>query len=104
MIRVFNDWALLQLTGECPFTFTKDEFAKHEEEVKRHEDRVYLQALARTQLCTDDDGWVPLHDWEATTAMNQYLLNMFIETMAEEISGEEAVKMWPFSEESNLSK
>lgn len=99
LIRVFNDWSLLVLPGECPFTFTKTELKKHEEELKQHQDRVYLLTLAKDQLSTDDEGWVPIPEWDSVRAENQDLLDTFIETMADEMSKEDAMKMWPFSEE-----
>ncbi len=103
LIRVFNDWELLEMSGECPFAFTKDELQMHEKESKQYQDRVYLQNLARDQLRTDDEGWVPLREWEAVRAENQRLNGMFVDTMAGEMSKEEAMKMWPFCDDESLT-
>lgn len=100
LIRIAEDWSQLDLPGECPFSFTEVELQEHGESMKLHEDRIYLQTLIRDQLDTDDDGWVPLHEWESTRAENQRLLDTFIETMAEELTKDEAIKMWPFFEAS----
>ncbi|MCJ1262801.1 hypothetical protein MMC22_002671 [Lobaria immixta] len=102
LIRVLNDWGRLAFAGECPYTFTKTDLRKHEEELKQHQDRVYLQALARDQLSTNDEGWVPIPEWDSVRAENQDLLDMFVDTMADEMSKEDAMKMWPFYEEASL--
>lgn len=102
LIRVLNDWGLLAFAGECPYTFTKTDLRKHEEESKQHQDRVYLQALARDQLSTNDEGWVPIPESDSVRAENQDLLDTFVDTMADEMSKEDAMKMWPFYEEASL--
>jgi hypothetical protein len=64
--------------------------------VKQYEDRLYLWDLAKSQLCTDDVGWVPMERWEVTNKMNKDLFGMFVEAMSEELSPEAASKIWPF--------
>jgi hypothetical protein len=54
-----------------------------------------LRDIVKTQLCTDDTGWVAMERWEETNKMNQYLF-MYIETMSEELSPDAAAKTWPF--------
>jgi hypothetical protein len=49
---------------------------------------VYLWNLAKKQLCTDDDTWVPVDRFEATTKVKQYLSGVFVEIMGEEICWE----------------
>ena len=56
MICIFNDWALLELSGECPFVFTKNELENHGEDSKSHRDRVNAQAVVKGQLGTADEG------------------------------------------------
>lgn len=99
LISVLNGWRFLALPGDCPYTFTKTDLIKHEEELTQHRDQVYLQALARDQLSTNDEGWVPLPGWDSVRAENKDLLDTFVETMAAEMSKEDAMKMWPFYEE-----
>jgi hypothetical protein len=96
LIRISQDWAQLGLPGHCPFEFTDEELRRHEELVTRYQDRLYLWDLAKSQLGTDDTGWVPVERWEATKEMNRYLLDMFIETMSDELSPEGALNKWPF--------
>jgi hypothetical protein len=60
-----------------------------------------LRDIVKTQLCTDDTGWVAMERWEETNKMNQYLfmyieIFMYIETMSEELSPDAAAKTWPF--------
>ena len=98
LIRVCNEWSLLQLPGECPFSFSKGELEKHQEESIRHQDKVYLQALARDQLGADDEGWISLHEWESAKGENDRLRDEFVETISREMRKEEAIMMWPFRE------
>ena len=102
LIRLLDDWGLLGLSAECPFAFTTDELKKHKAEATRYQDRVDLQALVRDQLGTDDEGWVSLSDWDSVKAENQRPLHMFVETMVDEMSKEEAINMWPFCDEPSL--
>ena len=41
-------------------------------------------------------GWVPNDEWETAKASNQELFGDFIETMAEERTRRETMRMWPF--------
>lgn len=61
-----------------------------------YEDMLYLWDIVKTQLCTDDSGWVPMDRWEETNYMNQKLFDMYIETMSEELSLGAASGKWPF--------
>jgi hypothetical protein len=94
-IRISQDWARLGLPGSCPFAFSEETLDLHEEQVAKYEDMLYLRDIVKTQLCTDDAGWVPMERWEETNKMNQYLF-MYIETMSEELSPDAAAKTWPF--------
>lgn len=38
LIWIFNDWSLLELSGECPFSFTENELERHEEESKKYQE------------------------------------------------------------------
>jgi Phosphotransferase enzyme family len=99
LVRLSKDWASLGFAGKCPLTFSTSELEEHEGEAIRHRDRVYLRSLVREQLGTDDEGWVPIHEWDSVRAENQRLLGLFIETMADEMPREEAVKLWPFCDQ-----
>lgn len=99
LIRLARDWVSLGLSGDCPLAFTHAQLAKHDEESLKYKDMMRVRSIAKEQLDTDDEGWVSLPEWESVVAANRELLNMFIETMADEISREEALKMWPFYDE-----
>jgi hypothetical protein len=96
LIRLSQDWTLLELPGSCPFSFTESEIQKHDEERLQYEDRLYLWDLVKKQLSTDNAGWVPNDRWEATEKANKELYNMYIETMSEELTPEAASRKWPF--------
>lgn len=49
-----------------PFLFTDEELQMHDEHVMQYEDLLYLWDIVKTQLCTDDSGWVPMDRWEET--------------------------------------
>ncbi|RHZ50892.1 hypothetical protein CDV55_101187 [Aspergillus turcosus] len=96
LIRISQDWARLGLPGSCPFAFPDEVVNMHEEQVVKYQDMLYLRDIVKTQLCTDDTGWVPMERWEETNKMNQYLFDMYLETMSEELSPDAAAKTWPF--------
>jgi hypothetical protein len=96
LIRLSQDWSLLGLSGSCPFQITENERQKHDEQKLHYEDRLYLWDLVKTQLLTDNAGWVPNDRWEATEKANKELYNTYIETMSEELTPEAASRKWPF--------
>jgi hypothetical protein len=96
LIRISQDCASLGLPGSCPFAFSEEILDLHEEQVAKYEDMLYLRDIVKTQLCTDDTGWIAMERWEETNKMNQYLFEMYIETMSEELSPDAAAQTWPF--------
>ncbi|KAM5441747.1 hypothetical protein MferCBS31731_003007 [Microsporum ferrugineum] len=83
----------------APTPFSKEDLEKHEEELAMYKDRLYLWDLVKSQLSTNDVGWVASDRWEETQTVNRYLYDMFIDTMSQEMSQEEALekgKTWPF--------
>ncbi|GFN14055.1 uncharacterized protein AtWU_03855 [Aspergillus tubingensis] len=96
LIRIAENWELLGLSGSSPFQFNEEELKRHDEQVQFYEDSLSLWDLIKEQLGTDNSGWIHSEDWESVNEMNKYLYNMFIDTMSEEISAEEAAKRWPF--------
>ncbi|PYH31972.1 uncharacterized protein BO87DRAFT_408569 [Aspergillus neoniger CBS 115656] len=79
-----------------PFQFNEEQLKRHDEQVQFYEDSLSLWDLVKEQLGTDNSGWIHSEDWVSVNKMNKYLYNMFIDTMSEEISAEEATKRWPF--------
>ncbi|KAE8407474.1 phosphotransferase family protein [Aspergillus pseudonomiae] len=96
LIRLSRGWDNLVLPGVCPFGFTERELERHAEQEEQYSDMLYLWDTVKTGLCTDDTGWVPNDRWDATNEVNRDLFNMYIETMSEEMTPEEAAAMWPF--------
>lgn len=95
LLKVSRDWNLLEMPEDCPFTLDGD-LEKYEEEKERYNDLLLLQQVVRERIGTDDEGWVPINEWDTAKALNQSLLNDFIEETAKEMSKEEAMLMWPF--------
>lgn len=73
----------------------------HNEHVVQYEDLLYLWDIVKTQLCTDDSGWVPIERWEKTKEMNKTLFDMYVQTMRKELSPVAASKKWPFPPKSS---
>ncbi|EAW06852.1 uncharacterized protein ACLA_085470 [Aspergillus clavatus NRRL 1] len=96
LIRLSQDWSSLGLPGSCPFLISENELQRHNEQKLKYEDRLYLCDLVKSQLFTDDAGWVPNDRWEATEKANKELYNMYVETMSEELTPQAAAKNWPF--------
>ncbi|OJZ90060.1 hypothetical protein ASPFODRAFT_30893 [Aspergillus luchuensis CBS 106.47] len=96
LIRIAEDWELLGLSGSSPFQFNEEELKRHDEQAQFYEYSLSLWDLVKEQLGTDSSGWIHSEDWDSVNKRNKYLYNMFIDTMSEEISAEEAAKRWPF--------
>ncbi|QSS53787.1 phosphotransferase family protein, PKc-like superfamily domain-containing protein [Histoplasma capsulatum var. duboisii H88] len=96
MIRISQDWTLLGLPGNCPFSFTEEELRRHNEQAVQYQDMLYLWDIVKTQLSTDDSGWVPVERWKKTNEINRSLFDMYVETMSEKLSLDAALKKWPF--------
>ena len=97
LVEISQAWSEMGFPGECPFTLSEEELAKHEREFEVYQDWQKVQEIARQQLDADFEGWVPAEEnWDEKRAQNQALLEYFIKVMASEKSAEEAKKMWPF--------
>lgn len=96
LIRIAEDWELLGLSGSSPFQFNEEKLKRHDEQAQFYEYSLSLWDLVKEQLGTDRSGWIHSEDWDSVNKRNKYLYNMFIDTMSEEISAEEAAKRWPF--------
>ncbi|KAL4758252.1 uncharacterized protein BDW70DRAFT_152607 [Aspergillus foveolatus] len=59
LARLFHDWKNLRLPGCCPFELTENDLQRHSEQVQQYEDTVYLWDIVKSQLRTDDSGWIP---------------------------------------------
>ncbi|CEL03733.1 hypothetical protein ASPCAL04879 [Aspergillus calidoustus] len=96
LIQLSKDWSLLDLHGDCPFQITENERTTHEKQKSKYEDTLYLWDLVKSQLHTDNSGWVPHSRWEITAQANKELFEMYLETMSEELTPEAARRTWPF--------
>ncbi|KAJ0425255.1 phosphotransferase family protein [Aspergillus carlsbadensis] len=68
----------------------------HDRQKLEYEDTVYLWDLVKSQLQTDNSGWVPHDRWAMTDKRNRELYEMYIEAMSEELEPEAARRKWPF--------
>jgi hypothetical protein len=101
LIELFTSWEDLNLSGTCPFSFSKDELSTHEDQFREYQEWHKVRDFAKEYLSTDDEGWIsPELDFAEMRMRNRNLLNLFIEQMAGNKPPEEARKMWPFLEES----
>lgn len=96
MVRISQDWALLDLPGNCPYSLTEKELKRHNGQVVEYQDMLYLWDIVKPRLCTDDTGWLPMERWEKTNEMNKNLFDMYIKTMSEVLTPDAALKKWPF--------
>ncbi|KAJ5155011.1 Aminoglycoside phosphotransferase [Penicillium coprophilum] len=97
LIEIFHSWSDLGFTGDCPFSFTKEEIETHQSQFADYQDWHQVQAIARECLETDAEGWISPHrDFEYIRTANQQLQGMYIQQMAGKKSPEEAKAIWPF--------
>lgn len=95
LICLCHDWDLLDLPGACLYGFTEDELQRHDEQTIQYQDSRYLWDMAKTQLCTDDSGWVPVERWEVANELNEHLHHMYMEDFGEQLKTGSATP-WPF--------
>ncbi|KAL5335982.1 hypothetical protein BJX70DRAFT_390279 [Aspergillus crustosus] len=96
LIQLSDGWSTLDLPDNCPFEMTEREQQKHAEQQPQYQDTLMLWDIATRALLTDESGWVPHDRWEATVKVNLEIYAMYIETMSEEMTPDEAARSWPF--------
>ena len=97
LIELFHSWSDLGFSGECPVSFTQEQVDAHKRQFSEYEAWNQVQSLAQQCLGTDAEGWIaPGLDVNEKRKQNEQLLAMYIESVAGEMSADEARAVWPF--------
>lgn len=95
LMQIFENWHQMGLPNSCPYSVTNDELSKHTLELARYKDWHKLKSYTQELLHSDDDGWVPPQlDFEKVKARHAELFQLYIQKETEELSEEEAKKLW----------
>jgi hypothetical protein len=94
-MQISENWDRMGLPHDCPYQFSDDELSRHTRELARYKVWHKLKSYAQELLQSDDDGWVaPQLDFEKVKARHAELFQRYIQKETEEISEEEAKKLW----------
>ncbi|KAJ5584255.1 Aminoglycoside phosphotransferase [Penicillium hispanicum] len=97
LIEISQNWAHLRFSGECPFSFSRDDIDAHERHFAEYEAWYEVRALAQECLDTDAEGWIaPQLDIDEKRRQNEELKALYVEKASGEYSAEQAEAMWPF--------
>lgn len=97
LIEIFQNWASLGFSGNCPYSFSQAEIDEHECQFAEYRAWHEVRALAEECLDTDAEGWIaPQLDINEKRRQNEELMALYIEKVAGERSAKEAKAMWPF--------
>ncbi|KAL4808136.1 phosphotransferase enzyme family protein [Aspergillus unguis] len=99
LIEIFQNWADLGFTGDCPYSFSKEEISMHEQEFADYREWNDLQQAVMQALDTDAEGWVaPQVDFEMRKRQNRELLDLYLKEVkaSGEMSTKQGRSMWPF--------
>ncbi|CAG8218062.1 unnamed protein product [Penicillium olsonii] len=97
LIELFHSWSDLGFSGECPVSFTQEQVDAHKRQFSEYEAWNQIQSLAQECLGTDAEGWIaPGFDVNEKRKQNEQLLAMYIESVAGQMSADEARAVWPF--------
>jgi hypothetical protein len=100
LIEISQNWSSLGFSGECPYSFTKEEVDAHERQLAEYLAWHEVQALVEECLDTDAEGWIsPQLDISVKKRQNEELMSMYIKKVAGKKSANEVRAMWPFSVE-----
>lgn len=101
LIEIYQNWANLGFSEECPFSFSQAELDEHERQFAEYQAWSQVRMLAEECLDTDAEGWItPQMDIHEKRRQNEELMALYIEKVAGERSAKEAKAMWPFFTES----
>lgn len=100
LMEIFQNWAGLGFSGDCPYSFSQAEIDQHERQFAQYRAWHEVRSLAEECLDTDAEGWIAPHlDINEKRRQNEELMALYIEKVAGERSAEEAKAMWPFYSE-----
>ncbi|KAE8151005.1 kinase-like domain-containing protein [Aspergillus avenaceus] len=95
LMQISKNWGQTGLSEPCPYQITDDEISNHRLELSQYKDWHKLKAYTQELLHSDDDGWVPPQlDFDKVRARHDELFQLFVERESEDMSEEEARKLW----------
>ncbi|PKX90771.1 uncharacterized protein P174DRAFT_506385 [Aspergillus novofumigatus IBT 16806] len=95
LVYISENWGQMGLPHDCPYQVSNDELLKHALELARYRDLHKLKSYTQEFLQSDDDGWVPPQlDFKKVEARHAELFQLYIQKETEEITEEEAKKLW----------
>ncbi|GKZ19282.1 hypothetical protein AbraIFM66951_011424 [Aspergillus brasiliensis] len=101
LTQVAEHWNEMGITEQCPYHITNEALSKHRLELARYNDWQTLKGYTQELLHSDDEGWVsPQLDFEKVQARHAELFQLYIERETEEITEEEAKRLWFYIENS----
>lgn len=92
----------MDLPGACLYLITSDDLSKHRLELARCMDWHKLKAYTQELLHSDDDGRVPPQiNFDKVQERHVELFQLYMQKETEELSVEEAEKLWFYIEKEN---
>ncbi|GFN11624.1 phosphotransferase family protein [Aspergillus tubingensis] len=99
LTQLAANWNEMGIAEQCPFNITSEALSKHQMELSRYKDWQKLKGYTQELLQTDDEGWISAQlDFEKVQARHAELFQLYIEKETEEISEEEARRLWFYLE------
>ncbi|KAI1977055.1 hypothetical protein LOZ53_002478 [Ophidiomyces ophidiicola] len=87
LAELFQLWRALDISGECPISFSAEELSDIEQEFERYRERSGIQEFAREYLETDVEGWISLErDFAEIQLRNKIGLQKYINEMSKRMS------------------
>ncbi|TGO55213.1 hypothetical protein BCON_0095g00270 [Botryotinia convoluta] len=97
-----ENWNELGLAGECPYSPTPEELAKHQEEHQAFQHVQELKLMLVKLLRTDSDGWVPIERWEEVRRAHKEVFDLALATAREgeddSMTEKDVRELWPFDD------
>ncbi|RDH30425.1 hypothetical protein BDQ94DRAFT_181707 [Aspergillus welwitschiae] len=101
LTQIAEHWNEMGITEQCPYHITDEALSKHGLELARYNDWLTLKGYTQELLHSDDEGWVsPQLDFEKVQARHAELFELYIERETEDITEEEAKRLWFYIEDS----
>lgn len=96
LIKISKNWHRMGLSEKnCPYRFTPDELARHEQELAEYKEWHRLRRHTQQILHANDEGWVPPQvDFEQVQAKHKELFETYLRNKAPGTSEEAARKLW----------
>ncbi|OJZ85323.1 hypothetical protein ASPFODRAFT_659595 [Aspergillus luchuensis CBS 106.47] len=99
LTQLAANWNEMGIAEQCPYHITSEDLSKHKMELSRYKDWQKLKGYTQELLQTDDEGWIsPQLDFEKVQTRHAELFQLYIEKETEDISEEEARRLWFYLE------